>query len=113
MKPTIRTLLCSASLLAAGSLLTGCIVAPAVPVAAPGDPIYAPVAPPAPYVEVVPPVPYFGAVWIGGYWNWSSGRHVWVPGQYARPHPGYRWQPRRWEPRPGGGWSLRGGGWVR
>ena len=70
------------------------------------------VAPPAPYAEVVPVVPYAGAVWVGGYWGWSSGRHRWVPGYYERPRPGYRYEPHRWESR-GGRWHLRGGGWVR
>ena len=75
--------------------------------------VYAPVAPPAPYVEVQPAVPYPGAVWINGYWNWSGNRHTWVPGRYDRPRPGWRWQPRRWERAPRGGWHSQGGGWVR
>ena len=58
-------------------------------------------------------MPFIGAIWIGGYWNWSGGRHVWTPGHYERPHPGYRWAPHRWEPGPRGGWYLRGGGWIR
>lgn len=104
------------TLLAGTLLLGGCVVAPAPVAVGPDMPagvVYAPVAPPAPRVEVIPAVPYPGAVWIDGYWNWSGGRHVWVPGRYARPQPGYRWQPRHWERRPGGDWSLRGGTWAR
>ena len=109
--------------LAAGALLAlglaGCVVAPphgAVVYDNGGyasAEIYAPSAPPAPYVEVQPALPFPGAIWIGGYWNWSGGRHVWTPGHYERPHPGYRWAPHRWEPGPRGGWYLRGGGWIR
>lgn len=71
------------------------------------------VPPPAPYAEVIPAAPYPGAVWVGGYWGWSGGRHVWVPGRWAQPRPGYRWQARRWEPATRGGYVLRGGYWAR
>ena len=99
-------------------LLTGCVVAPAPMVSDPyGYPattgVYAPMAPPAPYYEVQPALPYPGAIWINGYWNWTSNRHHWVPGRYERPRPGYRWQPHRWDRSPRGGWYLQGGGWVR
>ena len=70
------------------------------------------VPPPAPYVEPVPVVPFAGAIWIGGYWGWSSGRHVWVPGRWDHPRPGYVWTPHRWESR-GGRWHLHEGGWTR
>jgi hypothetical protein len=70
----------------------------------------APRAPPPPQVEVIPAVPFSGALWIGGYWGWSSGRHTWIQGRWERPRPGYRWEPHRWEPQ-GGQWHLRGGGW--
>jgi len=98
--------------------LTACVVAPypAAPVAytTPGETYtVAPMAPPAPYVETVPAMPYAGAVWINGYWNWSGGRHQWMPGHYARPMPGYHWRPHRWAPSPRGGWQLHGGGWAR
>ena len=74
-----------------------------------GAPVYAPIAPPAPQVEVVPALPYPGAIWIGGYWSWSSGRHVWVPGRYEAPRRGYYHEPQRWEPSARGGYELRGG----
>ena len=114
-----RAALGAAALLALG--LAGCVVAPphyagpvvAEPAVYPAQPVYAPMAPPAVYAEAPPPLPYPGAIWISGYWNWYGGRHVWVPGRYERPRPGYTWHPHRWEPGPRGGWELRGGGWVR
>lgn len=109
----VRTLVLAAG---AALALAACVVAPypAGPVYPTTEPvIMAPMAPPAPYAEVVPVAPYAGAVWISGYWNWSGGRHEWVPGRYARPAPGYHWQPRSWTPAPRGGWQLRGGGWAR
>jgi len=104
--------------LAVVALLPACIVVPAhrsgyVGGYGGGGPeIVVDAPPPAPYVEVVPALPYAGAVWIGGYWGWSSGRHQWVPGHYERPRAGYRYAPNRWEQR-GGRWHLRAGGWVR
>lgn len=109
----------AAALGAATAILTGCVVAPAGPVYADpyGQPVpatvYAPMAPPAPYIEMQPALPFPGAIWISGYWNWSGQRHVWVPGRYERPRPGYHWQPHRWDRSPRGGWDLRVGGWVR
>lgn len=96
--------------------LSACVVAPASRRAAyPVEEVVveANVPPPAPYTEVIPAAPYSGAVWVGGYWGWSSGRHAWVPGRWAQPRPGYRWQARRWEPAPRGGYVLRGGYWAR
>ncbi len=100
--------------------LSACVVAPypqrqvVYPQPAPDEPeIIVGVAPPAPYVEVIAVAPFAGAVWIGGYWGWSGGRHNWVPGRYERARPGYRWEPHRWNQGPRGDWRLRGGGWVR
>lgn len=102
---------------AAAATLSGCIVAPARHYG--GEVVYAPAPavvidtpPPAPYVEVVPAMPFAGAVWIGGYWGWSGGRHQWVPGYWEHPRPGYRWDAHRWENH-GGRWHLHVGGWVR
>ena len=63
----------AAIVLLAGTLLGGCVVAPA-----PGyyGGVVA-VAPPPPQVEVIGVAPTPGYVWIGGYWNWVGGRHVW------------------------------------
>jgi len=70
------------------------------------------VAPPPPYAEVVPAIPFAGAVWVGGYWGWSGGRHTWVGGHWDHGRPGYVWNPHRWENR-GGRWYLHNGGWGR
>ena len=114
MNPPVRTFFGAGAVLAAGLLMSGCAVVPApVPVAVAAGDVYAPAAPPPPQVEVIPPVPFVGAVWVGGYWNWYGGRHVWVPGRYVRANPGYHWRAHHWEQRPGGGWWLRGGAWVR
>lgn len=101
----------------AASLLSACVVVPAHRGYAGGgyaaEPdVYADVPPPQPYAEVVPVMPFPGALWIGGYWGWSGGRHQWVPGHYERPRPGYRYEPHRWE-NSRGRWHLRVGGWVR
>jgi hypothetical protein len=122
----------AASAAAGALLLSGCVVAPA-PYYTDGTPaytsgygyssgygygypagaaVYAPVAPPAPYMEVQPAIPFTGAIWIGGYWNWSGGRYSWVPGRYERPRAGYRYEPRRWTQGSRGGWQMSGG-WRR
>ena len=71
------------------------------------------VAPPPAQYEVIPVIPFLGAVWLSGYWGWSSGRHNWVGGHWSQPRSGYGWQPHRWVPGNGGRWHLRGGGWIR
>lgn len=97
--------------------LGGCVVAPApYPAGQPGPVeavVIAPMAPPPPLVEIVPVAPYAGAIWIGGHWTWSQGRHVWVPGRHVPPRVGHRWEPHRWVQGPRGHWHLRGGHWVR
>jgi hypothetical protein len=96
------------ALLAASTILGGCVVAPERGYYADG--IVA-VAPPPPRVEVigVPPAP--GYVWIDGYWNWVGGRHVWVAGRWAAPRPGYHWVPHHWVAT-SGGWRLVRGHWA-
>ena len=116
------------------ALLSACVVAPypggrvvySQPVPAYGQPapgysqpvpydsdeVVVDVAPPASYVEVVPAIPFAGAIWLGGYWGWSGGRHRWVPGRWDHPRPGYSWRPHAWDQQ-GGRWHLHGGGWVR
>jgi len=100
------------------TLLSACIVVPAhqhgqVYGGYPAEQVVVNAPPPAPYTEVIPVMPFPGALWIGGYWGWSGGRHNWVPGYWERPRPGYRYEPHRWEPHDGGRWHLRLGGWVR
>ena len=97
--------------------LCACVVAPAgrpygYGYAPAGEVVVADVAPPAPYYEAVPVAPYAGAVWIGGYWGWTGGRHTWVAGHYEHGRPGYAWQPHRWEQRDGR-WHLHEGHWDR
>ncbi|MBF5006272.1 YXWGXW repeat-containing protein [Diaphorobacter caeni] len=122
MFPSRRLWLAGAALSAV--TLTGCIVTPVgqpyysdpysnIPDTQAYAPVYAPIAPPTPYVETIPVAPYAGAVWIGGFWNWSGGRHNWVPGRYERGRPGYHWQPQRWDRGPRGGWYSHRGGWRR
>lgn len=101
-------------------MLGGCVVypndpyyaAPGYAYGAPGPVVVAPTAPPPLIVENYGVAPYPGAVWIGGYWSWSGGRHVWTHGHWESPRPGYRWAPRRWE-RSGNGWQQHGGHWER
>lgn len=97
----------AASLLLAGALLGGCVVAPA-----PGyyRGAVVTVAPPAPLVEVVGVAPAPGYLWFGGYWNWVGNRHVWVAGHWGPGRPGYYWVPHAWVPA-AGGWRLARGHW--
>jgi hypothetical protein len=110
------------SLASASLMLSACVVAPYGPphrgpvyvpapvVVGPAPVIVAPAPPPPPYVEVRPVVPFPGAIWIGGYWGWNAGRHVWIGGRWAPPRPGYRWEPHHWD-QDGDRWHLRGGEW--
>jgi hypothetical protein len=96
--------------------LTGCVVAPVAPaygtVGVYNDGyITATVAPPAAYYEPLPIAPFTGALWIGGYWDWSGGRHVWRPGHYEHPRPGFIYHPPGWHAGPHGQWMLHRGGW--
>jgi hypothetical protein len=77
-----------------------------------GPTVVAPMAPPPLIAESYGVAPYPGAIWIGGYWGWSGGRHVWTPGRWEAGRPGYRWAPRRWE-QGRDGWHQHGGYWER
>ena len=94
-----------AALLAAMTMLSGCVVAPA-PVYR--EPVY--VEPPPPRVEHPGYPPIVGYIWIGGFWTWSGHRHEWVPGRWEAPRPGYRWVAPRWE-REGNHWRHYEGRW--
>lgn len=107
MKNPLRSV---AALCLAGTLLSGCVVAPVAPYPYRGAVVA--VAPPPPQAEVYGPPPAVGYVWIGGFWNWLGGRHVWVGGHWEAPRPGYRWAPHRWEP-VAGGWRMNPGHWDR
>jgi hypothetical protein len=122
MKQSLINVSLAASAAVGALLLSGCVVAPApyygdgsagYPAAGYGDgygdaAVYAPTAPPAPYAEVQPAIPFAGAIWIGGFWNWSGDRYSWVPGRYERPRAGYQWEQRRWT-QGSRGWQLQGG----
>jgi hypothetical protein len=73
--------------------------------------VYLNIGPPPPPVEVMPP-PRFGYVWVPGYWDWRSHRHVWMQGHWLRERPGYMYQPHRWVERDGR-WYLERGRWDR
>ena len=101
------------TMLASATFLGGCVVRGSVAVPAPA--VYVDtvaVAPPPPRVEVIGVAPQPGYLWLGGYWNWEGGRHVWVAGHWEAPRPGYRWVPHEWV-HAGGGWRLREGHWAR
>ena len=96
--------------------LAGCVAYPAGPYYGYQDPygpaVVAPMGPPPVVVENYGVAPWPGALWIGGYWSWSSGRHVWTPGRWEHPRAGYHWTPRTWEQR-GNQWHQHGGHWER
>jgi len=116
--PARRAGLLAATLAAAN--LAGCVIAP-YPArgrygAAPQDPVYE-----GPVVNAGPPrrqnespgyPPVRGYLWIGGFRNWTGGRHAWVRGYWAPPRVGYAWAPHRWH-RYGPGWRLAPGRWQR
>ena len=115
---TPRRVALIASAVVAASL-AGCVVAPLPPPgypgvvdAGPGPVVVATQAPPPLIYEPMLAAPAPGYFWIGGYWSWSGGRHVWTRGQWAAPRPGYHWVPRQWRQGPGG-WHQHGGHWER
>jgi hypothetical protein len=68
----------------------------------PGPQVVIMAAPPPPRHEVVYGRPGPGYVWVGGYWAWRGGRHVWIAGHYEQPPRGQRvWVEPRWERRGG------------
>ena len=93
------------------TVLGGCVVA-----VAPPRPYYVgsvvAVAPPPPRVEEYGPPPAPGYIWLGGYWNWTGGRHEWVGGHWERPHPHERWVAHHWV-HERDGWHLSEGHWER
>jgi hypothetical protein len=115
---TVRLVRSALLVAALGAALAGCVVAPVAPVApAPGYGYgyggeVVGVAPPPPQVEYMGPPPAVGYVWIGGYWGWHGGRHVWNAGHWEAPRAGYHWVPHAWV-REGNGWRLHDGHWAR
>jgi hypothetical protein len=57
----------------------------------------APSQPPPPQVETPGAPPVTGLVWVAGYWHFSAGKWIWVPGRWARPpKTGATWRPNVW-----------------
>ena len=124
MTLTPRTLFSLALTVAAGSLLSGCIVVPVghrhhgggvvaggggtVVVNGGGDVVA--VAPPPLQAEVIVAPPGPGYFWIGGYWNWLGGRHAWVGGRWESQRSGYQWAPHQWRREGTAGAWRRGAG---
>ena len=60
--------------------------------------------PPEPRVEVIGQAPGPDYFWIGGRWNYSGSRWVWLNGHFDRHphfHPGGGWEAGHWEHRGG------------
>jgi hypothetical protein len=68
-------------------------------------------APPPLRAERAPP-PRRGYVWVPGYWDWRSHRHLWVKGTWMRDRPGYTYRQPKWEERDGR-WQMERGNWTR
>lgn len=91
-------------LLFAAISLAGCMVR--IPVA-----YYAPVPPPPLQAEAYGVSPGPGNIWIGGYWGYDGGRHVWHPGRWEKPpRPKAHYIAPRWE-RKGDRYAFRDGRW--
>ena len=91
-------ILAAAALIALMTALGGCVATVGAP-------------PPAALVEVRPAIPFYGAVWIGGYYEYRHNRYIWMPGRYARPpHRGAAWVPGHWQQHHRG-WRWHKGYW--
>lgn len=116
--------------LAAGSLLSGCVVQ--APAYAPPPRAYVePPPPPPPVVQyqaggavvtayepppplpvyAQPPIPEEGYLWTPGYWAWGPGGYYWVPGTWVQPPQyGVLWTPGYWA-FAGGVYAFHAGYW--
>ncbi len=111
----------SATTLTTITLLLGCtMLAPAPNYYRPSvvysdaipDPIITDIAPPAPLYEVMGVSPTPDYFWVSGVWIWQNGHHVWRPGYWSAPRPGYTWMPHRWH-QEDKHWHMDGGHWIR
>ena len=58
-------------------------------------------APPPPRTEAMPPQPSQTQVWVSGFWTFTNGRWVWMPGHWElRPRAGAVWVPGHWDQSP-------------
>ena len=97
MKPNLLT----ATVVLAGTILTGC--AGAAYVAVPG--------PPAPRYAVMGYAPGPGFVWTEGFYDLRGSGWVWVPGAWRRPpRSGALWVASGWH-QEGRGWQFHRGYW--
>lgn len=71
-----------------------------------------PLAPPPALNEKAPTISEKNALWIPGYWAWSTnkGEFLWVSGVVRRPPPGMQWIPGRWK-QLAEGWVWLSGFW--
>lgn len=68
--------------------------------------------------DIPPPSPVFevepgerpGYIRTPGYWNWSHGRYVWIPGRWVAEQKGSLWTPDSWEQH-GSKWHFVPGHW--
>ena len=99
-------ILAAAGLILLMTSLGGCAARVGVP-----PPVLVSVPPPPAVVEVRPAIPFYGAVWIGGYYEHRHSNYNWVAGRYVRPpHHGAHWVPGRWQ-KHRGGWGWHEGYW--
>lgn len=89
-------------------LLSGCVVAPARPVAE----VRIGVEPPPPRVEAPPPPPASTWYWVNGYWRWEGNAYAWTPGHWVEPRVGEVFVPAVWRFE-GGAWVLHPAHWRR
>jgi hypothetical protein len=68
-------------------------------------------APPAPRYERVP-AQRAGYAWSPGHWEWRSGRHEWIGGNWVQVRNGYAYTPARWTER-NGRWQFESQRWDR
>ena len=85
------------------ALSSGCDTAP------PDGTVYVPEGPPAMRAEAAGVAPDPGAVWVGGYWNWTEPNYVWVPGVWHHPPPEHAvWVAPEWRHHSRGWWRVDG-----
>lgn len=101
--PSIRVWLAA---LGTAAMLSACAVVPES-----SGLVYASGPPPAPYAETIPVAPFADAVWVGGFWDWDGGRHIWQTGHYEKRRSGFEFHQPAWGHAPDGGWHLDRGGW--
>jgi hypothetical protein len=73
--------------------------------------VWAPVPPPPMMEEKRPPAAGPGMVWLGGFWGYEGGRHVWHAGHWEKPpKPKAHYVDPKWD-RKGSQYGFREGHW--